>query len=58
MPRRLRTASKAWLQRATEAGNEEAARLIEGLDELAPLAQADAIRERLEAESEEDSEQA
>ena len=47
-----------WLQRAAEAGNEEAAGLLEGLEELDPLAQANAVRERLEAESEGSGEEA
>ncbi len=41
-----------WLQRAAEAGNETAAGLLEGLEELDPLARAHAVRERLDAEEE------
>ena len=55
-----------WLQRAAEAGNEEAAGLPEGLLEgfleslegLDPLARAKAVRELLEPESQESGEEA
>ncbi len=40
-----------WLERAAEAGNEDAAALLEGLDDPDPVVRARAVRERLEEEN-------